>query len=329
MNFSQELFLNLSEAMQKPPLLQYFLKPSRYLVALGIIGMMLGAFLFLLAPLELITFSYFSEGGRFHYDGFGVGSFMGLTITAQIVVYYLLGMAGLVIGYGHIHLRSWIRPITLALLYTWLIIGAPVCVVAFFILAGTKDLSMTSGMVALVGLVVCYSLLPVFLIRLYNSEKLRIALITADPNPGWLASLPVPIITITCMEVILIIIFNLLILCNGIFPMFGWWLSGLPGVIGLVACIGLSALLIWGILQRSKWAWWGILLLVGLFGLSSIITFSLSSYPDILAVMNFPPYEINILKGIPARGYHFAILSGLPLVLTWMMAFRSRKYFIK
>lgn len=162
---------------------QSLLKPARTLRALGLAGMLAGAFLFLLAPFELITFSYFSEGGRFHYPGFGVGSFMGFTITAQIVAYYLLGMAGLVIGYGHLRLRRWIRPLAVAVFYTWLIIGAPVCLMAFFILAGTKDLNITSSIITIIALVLCYSLLPAIMIRYYNNAPVRQALEEADPHP--------------------------------------------------------------------------------------------------------------------------------------------------
>lgn len=307
--------------------IQSLLKPARTLRALGLLGMIAGAFLFLLAPFELITFSYFSEGGRFHYPGFGVGSFMGLTITAQIVAYYLLGIVGLVIGYGHLRLRRWIVPLTVAVFYTWLAIGAPVCLMAFFILAGTKDLTVTSAIVAIIGLVLCYSLLPAFMIRYYNSAPVRQALEEADPHPGKLAAFPAPLIAIAGMGVILVVIFNLLILCNGMFPFFGRWLSGMQGTVALVISIGWMALITWGNMQRYQWAWWGTLLLVGLFGLSCLITFPLSSYQEILAVMNFPPSEMDFLDGIPARGYHFAILSGLPLVLTWVVAFKSRKHF--
>ena len=254
---------------------------------------------------------------------------MGLTITAQIVVYYLLGIVGLATGYGHIRLRSWVRPFMVAILYTWLIIGAPVCLVAFFILAGTKDLTIISSTITIIGLIFCYSLLPVILIRYYNSAQIRLALETADPNPGKLATFPVSLITLICMGVILVIIFNLLILCNGIFPFFGRWLSGRQGGITLVICIGWTTLITWGTTQRRKWAWWGNIFLVGLFGLSCLITFLQSSYSDILIVMNFPAYEITLLKGIPIGGVHFAILSGLPLTLTWVVAFKSRKYFYR
>ncbi len=308
-------------------LVQSIGRPARTLRVLGSIGVAGGAFLYLLSPLELMTFTYFSEGGRFHYPGFSVGSFMGLTITAQVVVYSLVGMIAMAVGYGHLRLRGWIRPVMRALVYTWLIIGFPLCPVAFFILAGTKDLNTVSGILVIGGLVLSYSLFPALLLRYYDSAPVRTILEQARAEPGILEAFPVPIMALVFMGVILTTVFNLLILSNGILPFFGQLLSGKQGVVGLAVCIGWIALVTWGNTLRSRWAWWGTLLLVGFFGVSCLITFSMSSYAEILTAMNFPPYEIQMLSGIPAQGYHFAILSGLPLALMWGLAFRSRRYY--
>jgi hypothetical protein len=52
------------------------------------------------------------------------------------------------------------------------------------------------------------------------------------------------------------------------------------------------------------------------FTLSLALTLVPSSYSDILAVMRFPPRELEFLGGLPLQGVHLAALIGVPLVLT-------------
>jgi hypothetical protein len=46
-------------------------------------------------------------------------------------------------------------------------------------------------------------------------------------------------------------------------------------------------------------------------------------------VLNFPPYELAILRGIPIHGAHIAILSGIPLALTLILIIRAASHFGK
>jgi len=57
------------------------------------------------------------------------------------------------------------------------------------------------------------------------------------------------------------------------------------------------------------------------------MTFAMHSFMDILSVLAFPPTELQFLQGIPAQGYHFAILSGIPFIITWLIAVFSRRNF--
>ena len=65
-------------------------------------------------PAEMYCFYLFSEGGRFAYEGFGFGSFMFGNIAAQIIGYYLIGIVGVCLGYGHLAMRRWGRALAKA-----------------------------------------------------------------------------------------------------------------------------------------------------------------------------------------------------------------------
>jgi hypothetical protein len=60
---------------------------------------------------------------------------------------------------------------------------------------------------------------------------------------------------------------------------------------------------------------------------SSILTLARSSFSDILARMNFPPTEMEVLQGLPFQGVHFAAFIGVPLVVTVGVIILSKRHF--
>ncbi len=281
-----------------------------------------GVFLMILAPYEATTFSYFKEGGRFHYQGYGIGSLMFLIILAQVEIYGLVGILFFFLGLGHIRAKAWIPAVMQGLLIAWWIIGLPVCLMAFFVLAGAKDLTPVGGIFWLVILFLLYTAFPYLILRYYRSKALLTFL-----NPSASESYPPYLAAILMMEAIMIIIFNLLVFTNGIFPFFGKWLNVQTGIMAGLICMVYCGVLIWGSWCRFRWSWWAGLTFIGLFCISSLVTFLQTDYLQLLGVMGFPPYDVEILDGIPARGYHFAILSGLPLTLLFLLLLRSRNLF--
>jgi hypothetical protein len=281
----------------------------------------------LLGPLEMYCFYLFSEGGRFYYEGFRFGSFMFGNIASQIIGYYLIAAMLIPLGYGHLKVRRWARVLFLTLLRFWLAIGAPLIVLVFFILLGSKDLPLPTALAALILLVLSYFVFPWLFIRLYQGKNVVRTFETKDPNPGWLEDLPIPVLTLSVLYLFYVVILHILILFNGIFPLFGVFLFDLYGIISITVSIACMMIILWGTLQRRLWAWWASVIWLGLFTISTVITFSRYSYSALLSGLAFPPREIDFLDGIPAQGYHFAILAGIPLLITWVIALLSKRHF--
>lgn len=300
---------------------------SRLIIIIGVLLLLGGIAIGLLGPLEMYCFYLFSEGGRFYYEGFGFGSFMFGNIASQIVGYYLLAVLLIPLGYGHLTLRRWVRMLSLALLWSWLVVGAPLIIVVFFILAASKDLSLPAALMALVLLGLSYFVFPWIFIRFYQGKNVKQTLAAKDANPGWFENLPMPSLVLSSLLAFYAIMLHILILFNGLFPVFGVFVFGLPGIVLLDLSIACLVCLVWGILRLKLWAWWGAVIWLGLFTFSTILTFCRYSYLDILSGLAFPPREIAFLRGVPAQGYHFAILVGLPLLITWLLAILSKRYF--
>jgi hypothetical protein len=297
---------------------------------LGLIGgclLLIGVGAALLGPVEVYCFYLFNEGGPFHYEGFGFGSFMFGNIATQIAGYYLIAMLLIPLGYGHLKLRRWARTMSLVLLWSWLVVGLPLIVVFFLILVTAKEPSVLAVLAAVILLGLSYQALPGLLIRFYRSDDVRLTFETQDPHSYWIESQPMTVLVLSTLHLFYLVVLHIPLLFNGIYPLFGVLLSGLEGFVMLDATIMVLALLTWGLLRLRTWAWWGSLLCLGLLTVSSIWTLVRSSYMDILAAMALPPTEMEMLDGVPAQGFHFAVFVGLPLLLTLGVILVSKKDF--
>jgi hypothetical protein len=297
------------------------------LAVIGILLLFVGIVSAFFGPAEMYCFYLFSEGGRFHYEGFGFGSFMFGNIATQIIGYYLIAMVFIPLGYGHLKVRRWARTLSLTLLGFWLVAGVPLIVVFSFMLFSVKELSLVGALIVLISLGLSYTVIPGLLIWFYRSRDVRLTFESRDPKSYWIEALPLPVLVMGSLFVLCAIALHILIFFNGVFPVFGIWLNGLQGILLIDILVMSLVALTWGTLRLRTWAWWGSLVYFGLMTLSSILTLSRSSFLDILLAMNLPEFEMEILEGIPLQGFHFALLIGIPLLITLGLIVYSKRYF--
>jgi hypothetical protein len=300
---------------------------SRMLVGIGIVLLLAGAAAAFLGPVELYSFYLFSEGGWFHYEGFGFGSFMFANIAVQVGGYYVIAMLLIPLGYGHLKVRRWARTLFETLVWSWLVLGVPLVIVAFFMLTSVKNLSLAAGIIAAVLLVLSYVAVPWLLLRFYRGRNVRLTFEAKDERTYWTERVPIPVLALCFLYAFYILALHVPILLNGIVPFFGSFLWGLQGILVLTLLILSLVVLLVGTAGRRTWAWWGALSLFGLAAISLMATLVPSSYADILGVMDFPAREIEFLGGIPAQGTHFVLVLGIPLFLTLGALFVSKRHF--
>jgi hypothetical protein len=297
------------------------------LIAIGVLLLLVGAVAAFFGPLEMYCFYLFSEGGRFHYEGFGFGSFMFGNIAAQIVGYYLIAMVCIPLGYGHLKKLRWARTLSLISLGFWLVAGVPLMVVFLFVLFTAKELSIPVALMVLAALALSYPALPAVLIWFYRTRDVKLTFETRDSRSYWIETVPQAVLVVCAVCLLCIVVLHLLVLFNGLFPLFGILLNDIGGILLIDLSILWLACLIWGLLRLKRWAWWGALVYFGLLASSTILTLSMSSLSDILSATRFPPFEMQILSNIPLAGIHFAPLVGIPLLITLGLIAFSRRYF--
>jgi len=178
-------------------------------------------------------------------------------MACQIIGYYLIAIAAIPLGYGHVTRRRWARTLSMTLLWFWLVVGVPLSIVFLFILVTAKDLSLATVLIAIVALGASYLVLPGLLIRFYRSRDVRLTFETRDPRSYRIEELPLPILVLCALCSFYTIVLHVPIFFNGMFPLFGDFVYELPGILMLDVSIMLLVCLIWGTWRRSTWAWWG------------------------------------------------------------------------
>ncbi len=309
--------------------MDYQNRTSVVLAVIGVLFLLVGIIAAFYGPIEMYCFYLFSEGGRFHYEGFGFGSFMFGNLATQIIGYYVIAAVAIPLGYGHLKVRRWVRPLAVTLLWSWLVVGLPLAIIGFLVLITAKELPLLAIVAAMILLAMGYFVIPGLLIRFYQSQNVRAIFEAKDSALHPLDTYPIPILVLCTLYIFYIVVLHIPIFFNGAFPFFGVFFFGMEGIFLLDVSIWYLALLAWGTLQKRRWAWWGALVYFLLMTLSLILTLPRSNYADILSGMNFPPTEMEMLGGVPAQGIHFAVLIGVPLLATLGAIVLSRRHFVR
>jgi len=289
---------------------------------LGVIQVLIGLFTLTLAPLEIYSFYLFREGGRFYYEGFGVGTFLYGLIVAQIIAYYFIGALFLTIGYAHLELKSWAVNFSKACIWAWILFGLPVAVF-FFPLLTMKEIEVQQPvLLALLFVLVFIVLIPFALLAFYSQKNVK-ELFKDGRVPA------VGEFLLILVYAMYILFFHVMLFYRGIFPFFGIFLAGFSGIVCYVGSILLALLFIYGLLHRKLWTW---ILSVSFFVIlliSTVITLIQNHYSEIIELLNFPKLEYDIFIKLPVKSsYLIVILSGV-LILTLVIIFKSRKLFRK
>jgi hypothetical protein len=295
--------------------------------AFGAVILLAGVASAVIGPLELYSFYLFAAGGRFHYEGFGFGSFMFGFIAIQIIGYYVIAVLLIPVGYGNLALRPWARHATLALIWCWLVLGVPLLLLLIFTVFSIKELPFTAAVALLVAIASTYPLLPLLLRCFYRADRTREVFERRGigERPSWLERVPLSVLVLAILLAFYAVVLHLPILFNGLFPVFGRWLTGLPGIAGLDLAAVFAIALAWAVLGRRRWAWWVSLAYVTVLGSSLVASLGGSSYAYLLAMADFPARELEILSGMPIQGYHLAALAGLPLLGTLGVIIAARR----
>ncbi len=306
-----------------------------FLKLIGCVLLLIGLVAAYYGPLEIYVFHLFSEGGRFHYEGFGVGSLWFAYLVVQNIGYYIVAALCIPVGIGHLRQHRW--ALTLAQLYSWYWLGAGILLAVNLLLLipgasrldlGQDVLLVRMGIVGLAALIFLI-LLPVLALWFYRSEAVRSAFESHDPKTYWTERYPFPLLALLLLFAIMIIVLHLAYFFQGAFPLFGQIVLGRPSAYILSLCVLVLGILMYGVIRLKTWAWWGSLATISLLLVSSVMSFGRHGFYDIILMMSLPAYEMELLDGLVLLGgYNLVGLVAPPLMLALVLLVYSRRYFI-
>jgi hypothetical protein len=293
----------------------------------GVVLLLVGLAALFIAPVEIQVYSQFEDGGRFAYEGFGFGSLMFALITVQVLGYYFIALLCLPLGYGHLRLQRWIRPVSEMFLYDWLVLGLPLTLIAFAMLLTSKDIPIGALPLLIVIFLLLYPILPIGLLLFYRSRRVRVALERDGSGSAALESKPLAHLVLGSLLTFYVLALHLPLLFNGAFPLFGRFLFDFNGLLVSQLAILVLIVVTWGVFRGRRWAWWGAVLYLAWMILSAATTFLARTPADLFAGMHLAETEREILRNVPLQGVHLLLLFVAPLLVTLVLLIAWRRQF--
>lgn len=249
-------------------------------------------------------------------------------ILPGLAVYAMLAVLLVVLGIGSIRARRWARALALILGWSWLVTGSIGLITYAFVLpkilatvsVGGPPVPPTVKLVILVaGLVFSTALMvliPLAVVLFYRSPHVRATCEAHDPTVRWTDKCPLPVLGL-CLWLAAGAASMLLmpLVYSGAAPFFGVLLSGIAGTmfyLSMATCFGLLAR---GIFRMVPVAWWLVLALSVLFGISNVVTFARIDPREMYRLMGYSKAQLQQLQGLNILNSDWiACLSGLSIL---------------
>ena len=296
---------------------------------LGILQLAIGLLSLGIAPLEIYSYYLLSEGGRFYYDGFGVGSFLYGLIFAQIIGYYFIAFIFITIGYGHLKLKNWALKLSKSCIWFWILFGLPI-MMFFLPLLSMKEIDVKypiffSAFIILLFIVI----IPGLLLSFYNQKNVKELFKNRNYSDVGIRNIPMNGYLLLLVYILYIMIFHIMLFYKGIFPLFGTFLIDFKGLLFHDLCILLMFLLIYGLIKRKFWTWILSITFFVLMSISTITTLINYQYINIIELLDFPKVENDIFMKLPLKSSYIIMAIVGILLLTIIMIIKTKNYYIK
>ena len=317
-----------TELPEKPVNLE-FKDRSTGLAIFGSLQVVMGVLFALMVPLIFLTSGFGPAGAG--------------TSTAQIIpaagIYAMLAIVLVSLGVGSILARRWARALTLVLAWMWLVMGVVALISMVFLMPSMSDMmaaqtqqpppvmmkAIFAMMIAMMA--VMYVVLPGIFIIFYQRPDVKATCEWKDTKVRWTDRCPLPVLSLS-----LVLAFGATSVVWGagygfVAPFFGVLLKGVPGALLFVSISLLFGYLSWAIYKQKMAAWWATLGVIVLFGLSTIISFSVIDMIDLYREMDFPKEQLDAMERSGALDMNIPLMMAVNMVALVGYLFWVRRFF--
>jgi hypothetical protein len=263
-----------------------------------------------------------------------------------LVMYAAATVLLITLGIGSIRKRRWVRPIILVLAWIGLIMG--ILSAAFLgvmfpdmmrnmraampaptpAAPGPPMKMMITIMVVVAGFIgLLYIVIPALLIFLFKSPDVQATCEFYDPVPRWTDFVPLGVLGL-CGLLLLTAFSALMMLPQGMMPLFGMFVYAAPARIGLLLVMIVCLLSAVWVYSLRKIGWWLALAIFTLAPLSAVITFLRADPAEAYRRSGLSAEQVKMLGGMIRMmgpfGAAWGVIFGIGAVI---YAVRVRKYF--
>lgn len=296
---------------------------------LGILQLAIGLFSLGIAPLEIYSYYLISEGGRFYYDGFKIGSFLYGLIFAQIIGYYFIAFIFITIGYGHLKLKVWALKLSKSCIWLWIIAGLPI-MIFFLPLLSMKEIDVQYPILFAASIIILIiAIIPGLLLAFYNQNNVKKLFKNRNYSEAVIRNIPMNAYLLLLVYILYIMIFHIMLFYKGIFPFFGTILIDFKGLLFHDLCILLMFLFIYGLIKRKFWTWILSITFFVLMSISTITTLINYQYINMIELLDFPKVENDIFMKLPLKSSYIIMAIVGILLLTIVLILKTKNYYNK
>lgn len=281
---------------------------STGLTVFGILTLLLGCVCALFVPLMLL--------GQLAAAKTQQGSPNMAAMLPGMLMYGGLAVALIWLGIGSIKARRWARALLLIFSWCWLVMGAFVMIFMGFLLPrvlegvssagasnGTTNHALPPGTVGVMMIVmfgifsIIFVLLPAVWIYFYKSRHVKATCEARDPVMRWTDACPLPVLA-SCVWAMFSVPMMLLmpLAAHGVVPFFGIFLTGMAGTAIYLLIAAIWAYAAWLMYQLKPLGWWLLLVVMGLFLVSSLMTYARHDVLEMYQLMGYPQAQIDQMQ---------------------------------
>ncbi len=254
-------------------------------------------------------------------------------------VYAVLASVFIWLGIGSMTAKRWARALILIGSWITLIVGVFLLVFIATVMPGFFDQLNQSGelepQVMAIIQTIFYAffafimvILPGIFILFYQSNHVKATCEHLDAHERWTDKCPLPVLALSIIFVSTIPSMLINLAHSAVIPVFGIFLSGIPGTILFLIVIVYLGFLAWGTYHLDIRSWWGALGLNIISSLSYIITLSRQGTMAMYEKMNIPPEELAAMKGLNIfQDSSFIVLIGASAILFTGYLLFVKRYF--
>ena len=313
---------------------------STGLVVFGIAQIILGLLAALMIPLIALgaVVSRLGPGGPMH-----AGQLFSATSTYAFAAVVLVSL-----GIGSIQYRRWARALTLITSWYWLIMGTLVTILLTAVMpvamrtalqvqehtanAPSPEIS-TTAMAIIVTLVIVFLafflvVVPIAFVVFYSRADVAATCRDRDPVERWTDRTPLPVLGASVVFFVGALYLLVVGVTTPIFPFFGRYLTGIPGVSCFLVLAALDSYLALAIYRLKVTGWWIATIMLPIRLVSMALTYIKADLIQAYSRMGSSDAELRMLQSSPIlRGHVVLWWSLISLVVFFGYLLWIKRYF--